>query len=764
MGNHRVIFGWLMCVIVLSGCNTTKYVPENKYLLEKYSIVKDSRQLKNNELKNYVKQKPNKRVFGVKFHLWLYNLSNPQKNNWFHRWLRKIGEEPVIFDELLTEKTTEQLHQYLVNKGYYNAKVTDTVKYSDKKVVTNYNINAKDPYSIYDIQYFFEDTNIRSLILSDTVNTLIESGKQYDMDFLQEERRRIERLLQRNGYFNFSRNMVHFQLDSTVGNKQVKINLHVTDATIHNSGKEVIPHKKYEVAKVNIYPDLTRDLLNEMDLNKIPLSDSFTIDSIQFFYAGNRTIKPSIILEMNQVEPNEIFDIQNVDRTYKNLSALRIFRLIDIDFSEQIIQPGDSLYPLDCNIKMVPLKRQNYSVAGEFTNSGGDFGIGGNLVYQHKNLFKGAEIFNLTFNGATEWIQDPVTDVYNNFAEYGIESRVLFPKFLLPVATEKFISRYNPKTSISVSYKYQDRPYYTGNLTNIRFGYNWQAGRYITHIINPIDVNAVNADPDPEFERLYQNNLYLLNSYRSHFVAATNYSLVYNNQNLGKKNLDYTFTRINLEAAGNLLNVANKISGTKRGNDGNYEVFGLKYAQYFRADVDLRHSTQINRTDNFVYRIFAGAGFPYNNSKALPFERQYFAGGANSIRAWRVWTLGPGAYPGDTLGYNTADIKLEFNLEYRFKLFWLLEGALFLDAGNIWSINNEDTRENSLFKITDFHRDMAVGTGFGARLDFSYFLFRIDLGLKLRDPSLQSSYKWIFYNDEFRKDIFAVQVGIGYPF
>lgn len=764
MGNHRVIFGWLICIIILSGCNTTKYVPENKYLLEKYNIEKDTRQLKKSDLKNYVKQKPNKRILGVRFHLWLYNLSNPQKNNWFHRWLRNIGEEPVIFDELLMNKTNSQLHQYLVNKGYYNAKVTDSVHFFHKKAFTSYDVTSGTPYLIHDVNYYFEDTGIRALVLADTVNTLIKAGSQYNLDFLQEERKRLERLLQRNGYFNFSRNMVHFELDSALGNYQVEINLNITDAALTGMDDIVSPHKRYRIEKVTVYPDLTRNLLSDMDRRYVTMTDSFTIDSIHFFYSGNRTIKPSIILDMNHIDPNELFDIQNVDRTYKNLSALRIFRMIDIDFSAMESQPGDTLYPLECNIKMVPLKRQNYSVAGEFTNSGGDFGLGGNLVYQHKNLFKGAEIFNLTFNGATEWIQDPVTDAYNNYAEYGVESRVLFPKFLLPVATEKFISKYNPKTSLSVSYKYQDRPYYTGNLTNIRFGYNWQAGRFITHIINPVDVNAVNADPDPEFERLYQNNLYLLNSYRSHFVAVTNYSFIYNNQNINKKNLDYTFTRMNLEAAGNLLNAANKLTGAERSDDGNYEIFGLKYAQYFRADIDLRHSTQINRTDNFVYRIFAGAGFPYNNSKALPFERQYFAGGANSIRAWRVWTLGPGSYPGDTLGYNTADIKLEFNFEYRFKLFWLLEGALFVDAGNIWSINEDDTRENSLFRFDNFHRDIAVGTGFGARLDFSYFLFRIDLGLKLRDPAMQTSTKWIFYNKDFRKDIFAIQIGIGYPF
>lgn len=764
MGNQRAILGWLITIFIFAGCNTTKHVPENKYLLDKYTIERESRKVKKSELKNYVKQRPNKRILGVKFHLWLYNLSNPEKSGWFHRWMRKIGEEPVVYDELLMHKTTDQLQQYLVNKGYYNAKVKDTVYFSDNKAYTSYKVEPKDAYLIKNIEYFFEDTSIQSIVLSDTVNSSIRVGDQYDLDFLQAERERIEQLLQSNGYFNFSRNYIYFELDSTVGNKQVDIKLHITGAAGNIPGVDVIKHKRYRVDKVDIYPNLTRDKMNRMEMEDISFEDSFEIDSIRFYYTGNRNIKPSVILEMNRIQPFEVFNLENVDRTYKNLSSLRIFRLIDIDFSEITTQKQDTLFPLRCEMKMVPLKRQNYSVAGEFTNSGGDFGLGGNFVYQHKNLLKGAEIFNLTFNGATEWIRDPVTDSYNNYAEYGIEGRVLIPKFLLPISTKGFVSKYNPKTSVSFSYKYQDRPYYTGILTNMRFGYNWKAGRYVTHVINPIDINAVNADPDPEFERLYQNNPYLLNSYRSHFVAVTNYSFIFNNQNINKKNLDYSYLKLNLEAAGNLLNLANELFGGEHNAEGNYEIFGLKYAQYIRTDIDYRHSTQLNRTDNFVHRIFVGAGFPYNNSKALPFERQYFAGGANSIRAWRVWNLGPGSYQGDSLGYHTADIKLELNMEYRFKLFWLLEGAFFMDAGNIWSINKEDTRENSLFKIDRFYRDIAVGAGFGTRLDFSYFLFRLDVGIKLRDPAHQTGQKWIFYNKDYRKDIFAVQIGLGYPF
>jgi outer membrane protein assembly factor BamA len=244
-----------------------------------------------------------------------------------------------------------------------------------------------------------------------------------------------------------------------------------------------------------------------------------------------------------------------------------------------------------------------------------------------------------------------------------------------------------------------------------------------------------------------------------------NYSLIFTNQNL-QKSKDFIYFKFNSELAGNILYAAFKASGAEK-TDGAYELFKVSFAQYALGDIDFRYYNILNPGNKIVYRFFAGAGLPYKNSTALPFEKQYFSGGANSIRAWQVRDLGPGSYidtTHTTYSNQTADIKLEANLEYRFKLFWVLEGALFVDAGNIWAINNNDNREGAQFKFDRFYKDIAVGTGFGTRFDFSFFIFRFDLGIKTRDPEYPDGQKWVFGSRQLGRNDFVLNLGIGYPF
>jgi outer membrane protein assembly factor BamA len=281
-----------------------------------------------------------------------------------------------------------------------------------------------------------------------------------------------------------------------------------------------------------------------------------------------------------------------------------------------------------------------------------------------------------------------------------------------------------------------------------------------------MEINAVKLPViDPGFAQKLDTTTYLAYSYKDVLITALNYSYIYNNQNI-KKVSDFIFLRLNVESAGNSLSGLLNLSNREKENE-NYSIIGLEYAQYLKADIDFRYHHYINKTDQLVYRAFLGVGYPYGNSQAMPFEKQYFSGGANGIRAWNVRALGPGSYdPGDITFYNqTADIKFETNLEYRFKLFWILEGALFLDAGNIWSIRQEDERPGSVFQWDKFYDDIALGTGFGARFDFSFFIFRLDLGMKLRDPSIYNSNKWVMANGGVSfKDDFTLHLGIGYPF
>jgi len=358
-------------------------------------------------------------------------------------------------------------------------------------------------------------------------------------------------------------------------------------------------------------------------------------------------------------------------------------------------------------------------------------------------------------------------DTLRSVQEYGIETSLRFPKFLLPfLEKESFIRKYNPTTTLLAAWNYQNMPYYERTVANATFGYNWNGKNYISHIVNPVQMNLVKLlRIDPAWKAWLDSSSYLANSYRDVLILGGGYSFIYNNQKI-QKSSDSWFVRINAEASGNMLGLVSKVAKLEK-IDGSYNILKQPFAQFIRVDMDARYNVIINDVSSIAYRGFIGAGIPYGNSKAIPFEKQYFGGGANGIRAWQVRTLGPGSYVPRDSGFlnQTADIKIEANAEYRFKLFWILQGAVFLDAGNIWSYNSDPTRQGSQFNFRNFYNDIAVGTGTGIRLDLSFVLLRVDMGMKLRDPVLSNGSKWILMNRPYNfKDDFTFVIAIGYPF
>jgi hypothetical protein len=428
-------------------------------------------------------------------------------------------------------------------------------------------------------------------------------------------------------------------------------------------------------------------------------------------------------------------------------------------------QQGGELM-LDCNIQLTLLSQQSYKVELEGTNSAGNLGGALNLIYQHNNVFHGAERFNMKLKGAYEALSQQNTNIRST-QEYGIETSLRLPKFLVPfLKKEGFIKKYNPTTTILAAYNYQNMPFYTRTMANATFGYNWKSSVYKEHIINPIQFNIVKLPYiDPVFAARIDSSSYLAYSYKDVMIFGGNYSYIFNNQAI-KRSRHYWFIRINGEASGNILSLAKKLTGATK-IDGNYIILGQPFAQYIRTDADIRYNYILNDVSSIVYRGFFGIGIPYGNSKAIPFEKQYFGGGANGIRAWQVRTLGPGSFvPDDTTFLNqTADIKLELNAEYRFKLFWILEGAVFFDAGNIWTYKDDPARPGSQFRLNKFYKDIAIGTGAGLRFDFKFVIGRIDMGMKLRDPILTDGSKWILMRRSYNfKNDFSMVIGIGYPF
>lgn len=759
---------YLIVPVFFFSCRATKYVPEEEYLLHSYKIETEDGDFEKKELNEYIKQKPNKKIIFWRFYLSLYNLSSPEKDNGFHNWLRRIGEPPSVYDEGLKKQSAEQLTLHMRNKGFYDAEVSDTTFFRKGRAKVLYHVVPNQPYRIRDITYFFQDATLAHMVLADTTSSKFRHGELFDVDELEQERVRIETVLRDSGYYAFSRDFVYFEVDSALGTHQVDITLGIRNFPTTNRRGETrtLPHPVYTIRDVYMGTDFDAISLENSDPRDLE-RDTLVYDSIHLVYSGTLNIRPGVVTQKNYIIPGTVYDASDVNRTYRNLNSLSAFRTVDIRFKEV-----DSAEPmLDCEVLVVPATRQSYALKVEGTNSGGNIGAAANVSYRHRNLFGGSEQFDLSFTGALENLKEgtaPTDSTQSGpslMQEFGVEARLSIPKFLLPLKTTQFIRKYNPQTSIRLSYNYQKRPDYIRTLANASFGYDWRGSQNMRHRVYPLEASLILTPYKSDAFQGWLEGKYLYYSYQPHLIVNNRYSLVWSNQKL-LKNQNFQDIRFNVETAGNLLYLGFKFfnPGT---DSGKYQVLGVNFAQYIKTDIDFRSYTFLYEDISLVLRGFAGVGLAYGNSNAMPFEKQYFSGGANSIRAWQVKSLGPGSYqdPNQTTYPNqTGDVKLEANMEYRFKLFWKLEAALFLDVGNIWSLSTEDDREGAGFVFNRFYKELAVGTGVGARAVFSFFVFRFDLGIPLRSPYPVEGENWLPGNAGVKGRDLTFNLAIGYPF
>ena len=503
-------------------------------------------------------------------------------------------------------------------------------------------------------------------------------------------------------------------------------------------------------------------------------SDTIRWEDHTLFSSPDHQYRPALFRNLLQMKSDSLYRLEDARHTFESFSRLRQFRFIDIQFQEPDLISGSNL--LDSYIRLAPLSKQSVSFDIEGTNTSGNFGVAGNTSYLHRNMFRGAEMLRLNFRGAIERQQRTVrgNPEYFNTREIGTEASLTFPKIMGPRQIVSAFDDFLPKTVFTVGYNFQRRPEYTRTISNIKFGYNWMTSEYRQNIWNLVDFNMVRLYQfDPDFINLIED-LYIKSSFTDHLILASNYSVVYNTQRLGSMQ-NYVYLRFNAESAGNLFYLFSEtlnrplyqsVDTITNNTSEYYRILNTRFAQYIKSDLEFRYGYIIDKYNALIGRAFIGVGFPYGNFDVLPFEKKYFTGGANGIRAWQVRSLGPGTYrgPEDAYPNQSSDIKLEANLEYRFKLIAFMEGAFFLDAGNIWAINNKDNRPGAQFKFNKFYRQIALGTGTGLRLDFSYFIFRLDVGMKLRDPSQNSGNGWIIGKRNFTGDDFNLSFAIGYPF
>ncbi len=768
----RVIFLFVAAVALYS-CSSVKYVPENKYLLNKVEVSIDNPKISREEARQFVRQKENYKILGfARFHLMLYNLSSKKKTE---GWLKRIGEPPQVFDEALASRSEDQLKQYLNNKGYFLASVNSeaNVKEKSRKLNLKYNIETGEQYRIRKINYHIADSALQALFFADTVQTYIRPGTPFDYYLLDRQRNKIVELFRSKGYYYFSKDDIRYLADSARFSREVELDLFVGNSR-SNEADSVKVFTPYVLNHFYLSVLSGNSPVSAGQSAATVFSDTLTWENTDLYNSHQIKYNPGLFKRSVLMQSGSLYNLKDVENTFNAFNRLRQFRFIDIRFAEPANLKDSNL--LDCYIRLAPLNKQSTSFDVEGTNTSGNMGIGGNINYQHRNLFRGAEVFQVNVKGAMERQQRVVENMpeYFNTREFGVESNITIPKLIGP---GKYINAFQsvlPKTVLTMGYNFQRRPEYTRTISNIKFGYDWMNSEKSRNTWNLLDFNMVNLYQfDPGFIDLIKD-LYIKSSFTDHLVLAMNYSYVYNTQRLNA-NQNYTYLKWNVESAGNILNMLSSVLKLTRvetidtlglGTTRYYRILNTRYAQYLKSDFEFRYGYFIDRYNSVVARAFIGAGLPYGNFDVLPFEKKYFTGGANGIRAWQVRSLGPGTYKAPSNAYpnQSSDIKLEANIEYRYRLVGFLEGALFLDAGNIWAINRKDNRPGALFEPGKFYKQIALGTGTGFRFDFTYFIFRLDLGMKLRDPAQELGKGWIIGKRAITTDDFALSFAIGYPF
>lgn len=758
---NRLSFKLLIAIslFVFSQCSVTKHFPDGKKLLVKNSIQSDNRKVDKDEMLNYVKPKPNRAFWGFHTRLYFYYAFEDSERK-FGTWMRDVvGESPVFYDSTLVTKSEEQLRLYLNELGYYKASVNSEVKRNgrqNKKVSVSYQLETGVQYKILSCHYHSADSGISQILDKTEGMSKIKKGKPFSINLLQEEQERIVSVCRAMGYYAFSRENVMFSADTTHGPDSVNLVIGIkktTDASLKKHFVNSISIKQGEGGR-EVQHSQNR---TEKKHKKEPASPTY--------------IKEQTIQLANFLEEKKMYSSFRESRTQKILSSYPIVKLVTIEFKPSLVQPNEETVQLDCSMEIAAEKKQSLSFELEGTNTSGDWGAELNASYVNRNVFHGAEYMTVKFKFAEEYNnvlkEDDGPHRLFNSQDYGISVDFTTPKFLLPFNSRDYDKKFRAKTNCHVEYNYLQTVDYTRPTTEVNFGYIWYGKRFWTFNLNPIDISYIRYyDISDRFKNFINKRDYYKYSYEDYLLYNNNFSVIfYNKRNIDVR--DYQYFKLSTETSGNLMYAYCKASNKEKNSAGQYETFNLPFAQYAKIDVDYRYYDVVSNRTTFVYRIFGGVAMPYLNSAVLPSLKKYYSGGANSMRAWESRSLGLGSHIDTTndFKYYLGDVKLELNFESRFHLFWIIDGAAFIDIGNIWAFDNNELTD-ARFHIRDFYKDLAVGTGLGLRFDFSFLIFRCDLGIKVREAyTINNTNKHLIWgNRNLTRDDMNLSVGIGYPF
>ncbi len=725
----------IILTIMLYSCSTTKFVPDQEYLLHKVRIESDTKDVDAAQLSAYIRQQGNSKWFSLfKIPLAVYSLSSHDSTRWINRTLKNIGEEPVLYDSVQAQQTADDLRTALQNMGYMNADVSVKTAVKKKKVTVTYLLHPDKPFFIHHLHYDIPDDHIKDLLQVDpNFYVRLREGRRFSVNELDQERSRITQLLTDNGYYRFHKDYIRFTADSARGSSLVDLTMHV------------LPYKANDEAQPGDHP-----LYHIRNINYVSGDD------------GKLHIRQSILKDNTWLEEGKPYNASYLQKTYNSFARLPAVRYTNIRFAEV---PDTSL--LDCNIQISTNKPNSISFQPEGTNTAGDLGAAASLTYENRNLFRGSESFSLQLRGAFEAITGLEGYSNQDYEEYNVEAKMTFPRFLVPFVNRDYRKKSSAVSELSLNYNIQNRPEFHRRVFSTAWRYRWSdQTKHLTYRADVFDLNYIympwisSTFKESYLDDVTSRNAILRYNYEDLFIMRLGFSLAYNNNN-------HAF-RANIESAGNLLNGVSHLLKSKKNENGQYTLFNIAYAQYVKGDIDYTHLIRFDKHNELALHADIGIAYPYANSKVLPFEKRYFSGGANSVRGWSVRGLGPGSYKGSNGAIDfinqTGDMKIDLNAEFRTFLFWKINGAIFVDAGNIWTLREYDEQPGGQFKINEFYKQMAVAYGVGLRLNFDYFILRFDLGMKAVNPAYESKREHypLLYPD-FSRD-YSFHFAVGLPF
>jgi outer membrane protein assembly factor BamA len=738
-------------------------------------------------MNRYTIQSPNRRFLGVCWGRNVYCLANPKHNNFFSRYLHRHGAAPVIYDESASIRTAQQLQILLNSKGCFGSTVNfDTNNVTGNKVEVDYYLHATPRRKIDEITYTAETPEITELLKEWRQSSPLKTGDYYDQTNLTNERSQLAEWLQNEGYYTANKDIISFQVDTTYNPLQLSIAVNVHNPKLYNTTTKLLtaqPLRKYHFANIYIYPNSNTDV-EPFDTTIVPSSINDHHTDYKFVHSSEMTIRPQTISHNMLLFDGMLYRPRSISSTYNLLRNLRNFKYINIEITPSPIST-DTMPLLDAHVKLINSTRRKLTTSLELNNASstsseesalksGNLGIEGSLELQNKNLFGGAEQLNiqlsqlvelpkLIFSGSDE--ERNFHNVFQTF-ETGLSTSLDIPKFLLPLSSNLAWQRIRPHTLISLGGSYQYRNYFERLMLNTSFGYSWSQSQRASHQLLPLEITYVHFF---NLEDAFLNRISNLSDarlkylYSDHFIMDARYDYVYNTQRFNTRS-NFTYLHLSLESAGNVLNGICSLTGTDKDANGIRKVLDVPYSQYVRFSGEAKHYYYIGKKQTLVLRALAGIGIPYGNSKAMPYEKGFYGGGPNTMRAWQLRYLGPGLYHNskDQLFERVGDMTLVANIEHRFPLFGKFEGAVFCDMGNVWLLNHSDEFDGGNITMDHFLKGIAVGSGLGLRFNFSIITLRVDAAIPVYDPGYEEGYRWRLPHWKFNQIV--VNYGIDYPF